>query len=82
MKTAIHPKYVTDARATCACGAGFVVDSTEEKIALEICSNCHPFFTGNTKILDTAGRVEKFQARRKAAAKASPTKSHSAKARK
>lgn len=67
MKTDIHPKYHMNATASCVCGATFVVDSTEEKIALEICSNCHPFFTGNTKILDTAGRVEKFQARRKAA---------------
>ena len=74
MKTDIHPKYHTDAVAKCACGAGFIVDSFEKEISLEICSNCHPFYTGNTKIIDTAGRVEKFQARRKAAEAKSPKK--------
>ncbi len=75
MKVDIHPKYHMDAKAVCACGAEYSVASTEKDISLEICSNCHPFYTGNTKIIDTAGRVEKFQARRKAAApKASPKK--------
>lgn len=66
MKAEIHPKYYMDAKARCACGAEYVVASTEPEIRLEICSNCHPFFTGNTKLMDTAGRVEKFEARRKA----------------
>lgn len=54
---------------TCACGRSFIVGSTKEKLEVEICSNCHPFYTGNEKILDAAGRVEKFKARRAAAKK-------------
>ncbi len=67
MKTDIHPKYFATAKATCACGATFLVGSTKESIDMEICSKCHPLFTGNEKIVDTAGRVEKFKARRAAA---------------
>lgn len=67
MKADIHPKYHTDTKATCACGAHFIVGSTKEKIEMEICSQCHPLFTGNEKIVDKAGRVEKFKARRAAA---------------
>lgn len=63
MKTDIHPKYHTNADVTCACGNTFQVGSTREKINVEICSSCHPFYTGNEKIIDTAGRVEKFKAR-------------------
>jgi large subunit ribosomal protein L31 len=67
MKTELHPTYFPEAKVTCACGRSFVVGSTQEKIEVEICSNCHPFYTGNDKIMDTAGRVEKFKARRAAA---------------
>ena len=67
MKTDIHPKYFAGVTATCACGAQFTVGSTLEKINVEICSQCHPFFTGNDKVLDTAGRVEKFKNRALAA---------------
>lgn len=67
MKTDIHPKYFASAKATCACGAQFTVGSTREKIEMEICSQCHPLFTGMEKIVDTAGRVEKFKARKAAA---------------
>ena len=67
MKTDTHPTYFPEAKVTCVCGNSFVVGSTKEKIAVEICSACHPFYTGNEKILDTAGRVEKFKARRAAA---------------
>lgn len=67
MKSDIHPKYFTNAKATCACGAQFLVGSTKEKIEVEICSQCHPLYTGAEKVLDTAGRVEKFKARRAAA---------------
>lgn len=78
MKTEIHPQYYDQAKATCACGATFVFGSTKEKIEVEICSQCHPFFTGNEKVLDTAGRVERFKARRAQAvtapAKAKPKK--------
>ena len=63
MKTEIHPTYFPQAKVTCACGRTFVVGSTQEKIHVEICSACHPFYTGTEKIMDTAGRVEKFKAR-------------------
>ena len=69
MKTDTHPTYFPEAKVTCACGNAFAVGSTSEKIQVEICSNCHPFYTGNDKIMDTAGRVEKFKARRAAATK-------------
>jgi large subunit ribosomal protein L31 len=64
MKTETHPTYFKDAKVTCACGRSFAVGSTKEKLSVEICSACHPFYTGNEKILDAAGRVEKFKARR------------------
>ncbi|MEK7134357.1 MAG: 50S ribosomal protein L31 [Patescibacteria group bacterium] len=67
MKTDIHPEFHIDAKATCACGASFVVGSTMKDIHMEICSHCHPFYTGKEKILDTAGRVEKFRQRKAAA---------------
>jgi large subunit ribosomal protein L31 len=67
MKADIHPTYFPQAKVTCACGNSFTVGSTREKLEVEICSNCHPFYTGNDKIMDTAGRVEKFKARRAAA---------------
>ncbi len=59
MKTEIHPKY-HQAKVTCACGNEFVVGSTKSEIKLDICSACHPFFTGTQKFVDTAGRVDKF----------------------
>ena len=63
MKTDIHPTYFADAKVVCACGNKFTLGSTKQKIEVEICSACHPFFTGNDKVLDTAGRVEKFKNR-------------------
>ena len=63
MKADIHPKYFESVTATCACGATFSVGSTAEKITVEICSNCHPFYTGQDKVLDTTGRVDKFKKR-------------------
>jgi large subunit ribosomal protein L31 len=71
MKTDTHPTYFPEAKVTCACGRTFVVGSTQEKLSVEICSNCHPFYTGTEKILDAAGRVEKFKARKAAATKKS-----------
>jgi large subunit ribosomal protein L31 len=62
MKEGIHPKY-QDCVVSCACGYSFNTRSTKPVIKLEICSNCHPFFTGKQKLIDTAGRVEKFQKR-------------------
>lgn len=60
MKKGIHPKY-EEVKVTCACGNTFVTKSTRPDLTVDICSNCHPFFTGKQKILDTAGRVEKFK---------------------
>ena len=62
MKEKIHPKYY-QATVTCACGETFTVGSTKENIRVEICSKCHPFFTGQQKIIDTGGRVERFKKR-------------------
>ena len=67
MKTEIHPEYYTDAKVSCSCGNKFVTGSTQKEIKVEICSACHPFFTGNEKVIDTAGRVERFKARKAAA---------------
>ena len=67
MKADIHPKYFPNATFECACGAKYTIGSTKEHVRVEICSNCHPFYTGAEKVLDTAGRVEKFKARRAAA---------------
>ena len=61
MKKDIHPKYYENATATCACGKIFEIGSTKEHLNVEICSNCHPFYTGKEKIVDTLGRVEKFR---------------------
>ena len=67
MKSGIHPQ-LFDTKVHCnGCGTDFVTRSTVESITVEICSNCHPFYTGKQKLVDTAGRVEKFEARRKAA---------------
>jgi len=63
MKTDIHPQYYTDAKVSCSCGNTFTVGSTQKEIKVEICSACHPFFTGNEKVIDAAGRVERFKAR-------------------
>ncbi|MBI5503236.1 MAG: 50S ribosomal protein L31 [Deltaproteobacteria bacterium] len=68
MKAAIHPVY-KDVEVLCACGNTFRTRSTAPKIHVEICSNCHPFYTGQQKILDTAGRVERFRQRYGANAK-------------
>ncbi len=64
MKAGIHPEYVTT-EVTCSCGNSFETHSTKTsgKIAVEVCSNCHPFYTGKQKILDTGGRVARFEAR-------------------
>ncbi len=70
MKKDIHPTYFPNAKVTCACGASFVVGSTKEKIEVEICSACHPLYTGTEKIIDTAGRVERFKVRAGKKAKA------------
>ena len=70
MKQGIHPAYYDKASVTCACGAAFTVGSTAPKISVEICSHCHPFFTGAEKLIDVAGKVERFKARQAKAASA------------
>jgi len=60
MKKGIHPEYV-ESSVTCACGNTFTTRSTKKEIRVEICSQCHPFFTGKQKFIDSAGRVEKFR---------------------
>jgi len=64
MKPGIHPEY-TDTKVTCSCGNSFVTRSTyaKDEISLDVCSQCHPFYTGKQKILDTAGQVDKFRRR-------------------
>jgi large subunit ribosomal protein L31 len=62
MKQGIHPEYV-EAQVTCTCGNHFATRSTKPEIHVEICSACHPFYTGRQKLVDTGGRVERFQRR-------------------
>jgi len=62
MKTGIHPAY-KQVTVVCACGETFVTRSTQDNLRLEICAKCHPFFTGKQKLIDSAGRVERFQKR-------------------
>lgn len=61
MKANIHPKYNQNVQVTCACGNVFTTGSTQDSIQVDICSACHPFYTGEMKFVDTQGRVEKFQ---------------------
>ncbi|MDD4901263.1 MAG: 50S ribosomal protein L31 [Patescibacteria group bacterium] len=69
MKKDIHPKYYPAAKVSCACGNNFTTGSTLPELKVEICSACHPFYTGKQKLIDTARRVEKFQAKVEAKAK-------------
>ncbi len=81
MKEKIHPEYFSDARVTCACGNTFTVGSTRKEIKVDSCSHCNPFFTGERRIIDTAGQGEKFNKRfAKAAPKAAAKKTKAAKA--
>lgn len=67
MKTGIHPKYYPQSKVICSCGAEIVTGSTLESYTTELCSQCHPFYTGKKRTVDTAGRIEMFEARRKKA---------------
>jgi len=69
MKKDIHPIYHDEVTIKCACGATFVAGSTRDDIKVEVCSACHPFFTGKQKLVDTAGRVDKFRAKLEASKK-------------
>jgi large subunit ribosomal protein L31 len=65
MKPKIHPEYFTDAKVVCACGNTFTVGSTKKMVKVELCSKCHPFYTGEQRVVDTMGRVERFKRRYK-----------------
>jgi len=65
MKSNIHPQYFTDAKVVCVCGNTFTIGSTKKLLKVELCSKCHPFFTGERRMVDTAGRVERFKRRYK-----------------
>ena len=67
MKAGIHPQYFDDCKISCICGNTFVTGATVPEIRVEICSKCHPFYTGEMKYVDTLGRVEKFQKRQQTA---------------
>ena len=63
MKTGIHPEYYAEAQVICSCGHSYVTGATKPELRVEICSNCHPFFTGEQRIVDTEGRVERLMRR-------------------
>ncbi len=63
MKPEIHPTYFADAKVTCSCGTVFHMGGTVKEIHIEVCSQCHPFYTGKQKLVDTAGRVDRFKAK-------------------
>lgn len=63
MKAKIHPKYYDNAKVTCLCGNTFAMGSTKPELRVEVCSKCHPFYTGQQRIVDTMGRVERFKKR-------------------
>lgn len=65
MKKGIHPVYHQNAKVICSCGAVFNIPGTVLELRVEICSQCHPFYTGKMKVMDTAGRIEKFNAKQK-----------------
>ena len=65
MKDKIHPKYYDNAKVTCLCGNTFTIGSTREEIRVEVCGKCHPFYTGEQRIVDSMGRVERFKKRYK-----------------
>ncbi|MFH1643357.1 MAG: 50S ribosomal protein L31 [Patescibacteria group bacterium] len=70
MKKDIHPKYFKETKVSCSCGNSFTVGSTKEFLEVEICSQCHPFYTGKKKNVDTMGQVQKFKKRAEKATKA------------
>lgn len=63
MKIAIHPTYYHDAKIVCACGNALITGSTVKEMHVDTCSNCHPFYTGKQKFIDTAGKLDKFKKR-------------------
>lgn len=75
MKANIHPTYYNDTKVTCSCGNTFTTGSIRQSISVEVCSNCHPFYTGEERLLDTRGRAENFARKMKAAEKYTAKKS-------
>lgn len=73
MKSNIHPQYFDDAKVSCVCGNSFTTGATVPEIRVDVCSACHPFFTGEMKYVDTVGKVQKFQNAQK---KAQEIKAH------
>ncbi len=67
MKQAIHPQYFDDAKVVCACGNTFTVGATVPEIRVELCSKCHPFYTGEQRFVDSASRIDKFQKKQQVA---------------
>jgi large subunit ribosomal protein L31 len=65
VKDKIHPKYYKDAKVICSCGNTFITGSTQKTLKVEVCSKCHPFFSGERRVVDTTGRVERFKRRYK-----------------
>ena len=63
MKKDLHPQYFTDAKVICACGNSFTTGSTKQELRVEICYNCHPFYTGKQNLIDAAGTIDKFKKR-------------------
>jgi len=63
MKDKIHPKYYSEAKVACSCGNTWITGATQEEIRTDVCSACHPFYTGEQRIVDTAGQVERFMRR-------------------
>ncbi|HLB50984.1 MAG TPA: 50S ribosomal protein L31 [Patescibacteria group bacterium] len=61
MKNNIHPSYHASATITCSCGAHYTTGSTKEEMVVEVCAHCHPFYTGEKKVVDTTGRVDRFK---------------------
>lgn len=67
MKASIHPQYYPQARIICVCGATFTTGSTREEVHVQLCSNCHPFYTGQQRFVDSASLIDKFEKKRKEA---------------
>jgi large subunit ribosomal protein L31 len=63
MKEKLHPKFFTESKVTCSCGNVFLLGSTKPEIRVELCNKCHPFYTGEKRMVDTAGRVDRFKQR-------------------
>ena len=74
MKSGIHPTYHDAVAVTCSCGRSFKVGSTEQALTVEVCSECHPFYTGKQKLVDSGGRIDKFRKRLQEAQKAEKNK--------